>query len=339
MADGAAVKRVPLAAGGGGQATGRLLREVFAPLAAARPPLRDAALLGRTNARIAFTTDAFVVSPFIFPGGDIGKLAVCGTVNDLAVVGAHPRSLSAAFVIEEGLALTDLERVVASMQAAAEEAGVEVVAGDTKVVQRGAADGLYITTAGIGDLRDDISLGPDLVRPGDVFLVSGTIADHGMAVMAARAGMRLDPPIESDCASLAELVHGLLDCVGAAARCLRDPTRGGIAAVLNEVARDSRVAIRVDEPAIPMSPTVRSACELLGLDPTHVASEGRVVVAVAPGAADEALAAMRAHRLGREAAIIGEAIEASSGAVRLRTGFGRDRILDMPSGELLPRIC
>ena len=289
--------------------------------------------------RLAFTTDSYVVSPLFFPGGDIGKLAVCGTINDLAMSGATPLYLSAGFILEEGLPLADLERVVASMAATAQAAGVQIVAGDTKVVDRGKADKLFINTAGIGLVPAGVELGGDRARPGDVIILSGTIGDHGMTIMSQREGLRFTSPLESDCAPLHGLVAAMLEVAPQAIHCLRDPTRGGLTTTLNEVAGKSGVGIEIEEHAIPVRDAVRAACELLGLDPLYVANEGKLVAFVAPEAADVLLARMRAHEHGREAAIIGRVTAEHAGRVVLRTALGARRILDMLVGEQLPRIC
>ena len=294
---------------------------------------------GGQNARLAFTTDSYVVSPLFFPGGDIGKLAVCGTVNDLSMSGARPLWLSAGFIIEEGLPLADLERVAASMAATAEQAGVQIVTGDTKVVDRGSADRLFINTAGVGLLRPGVEIGGDRARPGDAVLLSGTIGDHGMTIMTHREGLRFDSPLASDCAPLNGLVAVLLAAVPGMVHCLRDPTRGGLATTLNELAGRSRAGIAIDETAVPVSEAVRAACELLGLDPLYVANEGKLVAIVAPEAAEAALAALRAHEYGRQAAIVGQVTGTHLGRVVLRTALGARRVVDMLTGEQLPRIC
>ena len=328
-----------LAHGAGGGKSAELVREVFlAHFAnATLAQLGDAAVL-EASGRLAFTTDAFVVSPLFFPGGDIGKLAVCGTVNDLAAMGATPVALSAAFILEEGLEIDVLRRVVESMARAAKEAGVPIVAGDTKVVPRGSADKIFITTSGIGLLPDRPLPAPERAAAGDAVLVTGTLADHGMAVMIRREGLDFTAEICSDCAPLAGLVAALLDAVPDV-HCLRDPTRGGLAAVLNELAASSGVCIEIDEECIPVSPDVRVACELLGIDPLHVANEGKMVVILPAENADAALAALRNHPFGCNAAIIGRVQSAPAARVHLRTSLGTLRILDVPAGDLLPRIC
>jgi hydrogenase expression/formation protein HypE len=332
--------RITLAHGAGGKATHNLIQAVF--LEAFRnpvlEPMPDAATLSVLGGRLAFTTDSFVVSPLFFPGGDIGELAVNGTVNDLAMAGARPLSLSAAFILEEGFPTDDLRRVVASMAAASARAGVQVVTGDTKVVQRGKGDGCYITTAGVGVLERDVSLSPAAARPGDVVLVSGPIGDHGVTVMLARGELDIAADVVSDTAPLHELSAALLD-VAPDTRVLRDATRGGVATILNEVATASRVAVVVDEDAVPVRDEVRGAAELLGIDPLYVACEGRLVAVVPGERADAALAALRSHDLGAGATLIGRVADDPPGLVLLRTGFGGTRIVDMLVGDPLPRIC
>jgi hydrogenase expression/formation protein HypE len=290
--------------------------------------------------RIAFSTDSYVVSPLVFPGGDIGKLAVCGTVNDLSMSGARPLWLSAGFIIEEGLPMSELEPIVASMAATARDAGVQIVTGDTKVVDRGSADKLFINTAGVGTVSPGVTIAGDQARPGDAILLNGTIGDHGMTIMTQREGLQFASPLESDCASLNGLVADLLAALPAGAiRCLRDPTRGGLATALNELAARSHVGVEIDEAALPVRKPVRAACELLGLDPLYVANEGKLVAIVAQEAADAALATLRAHRYGREATTVGRVTEAHAGRVALRTTLGARRVVDMLAGEQLPRIC
>jgi hydrogenase expression/formation protein HypE len=292
------------------------------------------------NPRLAFTTDSYVVSPLFFPGGDIGRLAVCGTVNDLSMSGARPLWLSAGFIVEEGLPLADLERVVASMAATAEHAGVQIVTGDTKVVDRGSADRLFINTAGVGLLEPGIEIGGDRARPGDVVLLSGTIGDHGMTIMTQREGLQFDSPLASDCAPLNGLVAALLAAVPpGTVHCLRDPTRGGLATTLNELAGRSKAGIEIEETAVPVGEAVRAACELLGLDPLYVANEGKLVAIVAPEAAEAALTVLCGHEHGRQAAIIGQVTGTHPGRVVLRTSLGARRVVDMLTGEQLPRIC
>jgi hydrogenase expression/formation protein HypE len=331
---------VTLAHGAGGKASAALIDHVFLQRFGGPPgPANDAAVCTLpTGERVAFSTDAHVVHPRRFPGGSIGHLAVHGTVNDLAVQGARPLWLSAAFVIEEGFAVAELEELAADMAEAAAAAGVTIVTGDTKVVGRGAADGVFITTAGVGVVPAGRNLGPERVRPGDRVVVSGTIGDHGMAVLIARGDLALEADIRSDTASVA----GLVDDVLAAApgvRWLRDPTRGGVATVANELAHDTGLGVVLDEAALPVRPIVTGACDLLGIDPLYVANEGKVVAVVDPADADAALAAMRAHPLGADAALIGEIVAEPEGIVVLRTTFGSTRIVDMLVGDPLPRIC
>jgi hydrogenase expression/formation protein HypE len=334
-------KLITLAHGAGGKATQSLIEAIF--LNAFRnpllEPLEDAATLTAGNARLAFTTDSYVVSPLFFPGGDIGDLAVNGTVNDLAVSGARPAHLSAGFILEEGFPVEDLRRIVDSMAAAATAAGISIVTGDTKVVQRGKGDGCYINTAGVGLLTGDLTLGVATARPGDAVIVSGPVGDHGITVMLARGELDIEADLVSDTAPVHDLVRGLLDAVGPDVRAMRDATRGGVATILNEVATAAGVAVAVDEEAVPVRAEVRGACELLGIDPLYVACEGRIVVIVDPGAADAAVAALRAHPLGAEATVVGHVAEDPPGLVLLKTGFGGTRIIDLLVGDPLPRIC
>jgi hydrogenase expression/formation protein HypE len=330
---------VTLAHGAGGKASRALVEGLFLP-ELGNPlldALGDAAVLELGGARLAFTTDSYVVKPLVFPGGDIGELAVNGTVNDLAVSGAIPRFLSAGFVIEEGFPVEDLRRIVASMARAAQAASVVIAAGDTKVVERGNADGLYVTTAGIGIVPGAAELGPERVRPGDRVLVSGTLGDHGMAVLIARGDLDLEVDLESDTAPVHELAAALLELGGV--RWMRDPTRGGLATALNELAEQSGLAIALDEASLPLRPEVVGACEILGIDPLYVANEGKLAAVVAPDRADQALAVLRLHPLGAEAAIVGEVRAEPAGMVLLDTAFGGSRIVDMLVGDPLPRIC
>ena len=335
-----AATTIQLAHGGGGRAAHDLVSSVFlrafAASRAAAP--HDSSIVSVGGERIAFTTDAFVVSPRAFPGGDIGKLAVCGTINDLAMVGATAVSLGAAFILEEGLTFDELDRVVGSMRETAAACGVSVVTGDTKVVDRGKADGLYITTSGIGRVAPGMDLRPERVRAGDAVLVSGDVGRHGMAILTAREGLEFNPPLVSDCAPLSDLVAKLLGC-GADLHCLRDPTRGGLAAVLNEIAAASRLRIAIEEAGVPVDRAVASACEVLGIDPFYVACEGRLVAFVAPADADRALETLRRHPLGAGAARIGTVQAAPAGEVVVLTAFGGERLLDLPFGDPLPRIC
>jgi hydrogenase expression/formation protein HypE len=300
--------------------------------------LDDQAIIEIGGARLAFTTDSFVVRPLFFPGGDIGSLAVHGTVNDLAMGGATPLYLSAAFIIEEGFPMESLRRIAASMGRAAAEAGVSIVTGDTKVVERGKGDGVFINTSGIGRVAGGIELSSNSARPGDLVILSGTIGDHGMAIMSSREGLEFETTIASDSASLHQLVAEMLRA-SRGIRCLRDPTRGGLSSTLNEIAAQSHVSIEVEERRIPVREEVRAACELLGLDPLYVANEGKLVAIVAPEGAEDVLAAMRRHPLGKCAAIIGEVAQTHVGLVTSRTAFGSRRILDQLPGEQLPRIC
>lgn len=332
---------VTLAHGAGGKASAALVDAVFVEAfhGGDHGPLADAATLTLpTGERLAFTTDSFVVQPRRFPGGSIGHLAVHGTVNDLAVSGATSAWLSAAFVIEEGFPVAELREIAADMAEAAAAAGVRLVTGDTKVVGKGAADGLYITTAGVGVIPNGRHLGPELVRAGDVVLLSGTMADHGMAVMLARGDLKLDADIRSDTAALGELVEALLTAAPST-RWMRDPTRGGVATVCNELARDTNLGVVLDETLLPIAPAVVGACDLLGIDPLYVANEGKLVAVVAPHEADAALAAMRSIPIGAQAARIGEIVAEPEAIVVLLTSFGGTRIVDMLVGDPLPRIC
>jgi hydrogenase expression/formation protein HypE len=334
-------EHVTLSHGAGGRSSHILTETVFLrafdnPLLA---PLADHALLPATGHPLALTTDSYVVTPRFFPGGDIGELAINGTVNDLAMAGARPLYVAAGFVIEEGLPTAELERVTASMAAAARRCGVVVATGDTKVVERGKADGLYITTTGVGVIEHDVALAAGAIRAGDRVLVSGTIGDHGMAIMIARGGMELEVDLASDTAPLHELAAGLLAAAGAGVRCLRDPTRGGVATVLNELAMAAEVSIVIDEPAVPVRGEVTGACEILGIDPLYVANEGKLIAIVAPEAEAAALEALRAHPLGADAAVIGAVRADPPGMVLLDTAFGGSRVVDMLAGDPLPRIC
>jgi hydrogenase expression/formation protein HypE len=332
--------RIVLGHGSGGRLSADLLREVFLPLFSnpVLDRLDDQAILQIGGSRIAFTTDSFVVKPLFFPGGDIGSLAVHGTINDLAMGGARPMFLSAGFVLEEGLSMDVLRRVVASMAEAAAEAGVAIVTGDTKVVEKGKGDGLYVNTAGIGLVPDGLTLSSNFARPGDRVLLSGSIGDHGIAVMALREGLEFETEIISDSAPLHHLVDVML-AASNAIRCLRDPTRGGLASALNEIAAQSRVSIQLTESRIPVRDDVKGACEMLGLDPLYVANEGKLLAIVAPEAAEAVLSAMREHTRGREAEEIGIVGDGSPGLVTMRTAFGSTRVVDTLAGDQLPRIC
>ena len=336
--------QILLGHGSGGLLTAELIQRIFLPGFAndVLGALEDQATVivgtGATAARVAFTTDAFVVRPLFFPGGDIGKLAVHGTVNDLAVGGARPLFLSAAFILEEGLPLGDLERIVASMRAACAEAGVALVTGDTKVVDRGKGDGVFITTSGIGLVPEGRALSIHAARPGDRILVSGTLGDHGIAIMSVREGLEFETVLESDTAPLNGLAEAILAACPAT-RCMRDPTRGGLSGTLNELASASRVGVDLDEAAVPLRAEVRGACELLGLDPLYVANEGKLVAVVPPDDAGHALEAMRAHPLGKDAAIVGTVVADHPGMVILRSRVGGRRVVTLLTGEQLPRIC
>jgi hydrogenase expression/formation protein HypE len=333
-------ERITMSHGAGGKATRTLVEAVFVDAFSnvLLEPLEDAAQLHVNGSRVALTTDSYVVSPLFFPGGDIGDLAVNGTVNDLAVSGATPLYLSAGFILEEGFPVADLTRIVASMKAAAETAGVQVVTGDTKVVQKGKADGCYINTAGIGVIEHEVSLGVANAQPGDVILVSGPIGEHGVTIMLARGELDIEADLTSDTAPLNGLIADLLSAT-TGVRALRDATRGGVATILNEVATSAGVGVRVNEDAIQVSTVVRGASELLGIDPMYVACEGRLVAVVAPDQAATALAALRAHPLGAQAAVIGEVTAEPPGTVLLKTAFGGTRIVDLLVGDPLPRIC
>ena len=332
--------RILLGHGGGGQLSSQLLESVFLP-AFGNPildRLGDQAILELPGGRVAFTTDSYVVTPTFFPGGDIGRLAVCGTVNDLAVGGARPLYIAAAFILEEGLAIAELRRVVESMRSAALEAGVSIVTGDTKVVGKGSGDKVYITTSGIGIVPAGVNISADRARPGDAVILSGTIGDHGLAIIAARQDLGLEGTLVSDTAPLNGLVARML-VAGGEVHALRDPTRGGLAATLCEIARASRVGVEIDEGRIPLREDVKGACEILGLDPLVVANEGKLVAFVGERDAAAVLDAMRAHPLGRDAVRIGTVTAEHPNLVVLRTGIGGTRVLDPPHGELLPRIC
>ncbi|MDZ7619836.1 MAG: hydrogenase expression/formation protein HypE [Patescibacteria group bacterium] len=332
---------VQMAHGGGGRLMQELIEGLFLPGFApgGKPAVpHDSALLDVGPERLAFTTDSFVVHPLFFPGGDIGTLAVCGTVNDLAMAGAKPLCLSAGFILEEGLPLDTLRRVVESMRRTADEAGVRIVTGDTKVVDRGRGDGIYINTAGIGLVGPRTDIHPRRVVPGDAILVSGDLGRHGVAVMSVREGLEFAGAPESDCAPLNGLVEDML-AAGAELHCLRDLTRGGLAAALNEIARHAGVGIELDEAAVPVCDGVRGACELLGLDPLYVANEGRLVAFCPAEAAEEMLHLMHAHRRAENPAIVGQVTGCHPGIVELRSPFGGGRILDLLSGEQMPRIC
>ena len=328
-----------LAHGSGGKLSHELVEKRILPFLAnpALNKLDDSAVF-EASGRLAFTTDSYVVNPIFFPGGDIGRLAVCGTVNDLAMSGARPLYLSLSAIIEEGFLLSELEQIMQSISKAAEEAEVSIIAGDTKVVNRGHADKLFITTSGVGSIAPGVDISGANAKAGDKVLLSGTIGDHGIAVMSQREGLRFSMALESDCAPLNQLVSQMLE-VSSRIRCLRDPTRGGLATTLNELARQSKVGIVVEEVEIPVKAEVKAVCELLGLDPIYAANEGKLVAVVDPGDAEKILAQMRKNNYGREATIIGEVTGEHPGKVIMRTKLGPSRIVDMLSGELLPRIC
>ncbi|MFC1958185.1 hydrogenase expression/formation protein HypE [Chloroflexota bacterium] len=331
--------KILLAHGSGGKLSHDLIEKNFIPLFknALLDKLDDAAVF-ELNGQLAFTTDSYVVSPIFFPGGDIGRLAVCGTVNDLSMSGARPLYLSIALVIEEGFPLADLKKVMTSVGSTAEEAGVKIVTGDTKVVNRGGADKLFINTAGIGIIPQGVDISGSKASPGDKVILSGTIGDHGIAVMTQREGLQFSVPVETDCAPLNGLVAEMLEA-SSRIRCLRDPTRGGLSSTLNELAKQSGVGIRIEEGEIPVQDAVRAACELLGFDPLYVANEGKLVAVVPETDAEKVLAKMRHNQNGTQAAIIGEVIAEHPGRVVMTTRLGASRIVDMLVGELLPRIC
>jgi hydrogenase expression/formation protein HypE len=336
-------ERIVMGHGSGGRMSHDLVSRLFVP-AFDNPTLNagdDAGVVQPTpGTRLAISTDAHVVWPLFFPGGDIGRLAVCGTVNDVAMLGATPLYLSAGFVLEEGLEIGLLQQVVASMQAAAVEAGVSIITGDTKVVQKGKADGMYITTTGVGVIPEGVAISGANARPGDVVILSGTIGDHGIAVLGARGELGFETDLQSDVAPLNHLVAAMLAAApGAAIHVLRDPTRGGLATTLNEIARQSQVGITIHENKIPVHPAVAGACEMLGFDPLYVANEGKLVAIVAPEAAEAILQAMRATAYGSEAVLIGEISPAPAGRVLMKTSIGTTRVVDVLAGEMLPRIC
>lgn len=342
MSAGVRDERVTLAHGGGGKAMGDLIEDVFTsvfqPASMEDQARLSNAALAAPGARLALTTDSFVVTPVEFPGGDIGKIAVCGAVNDLAVGGAKPLWLSAAFIIEEGCEIALLRRIVASMSVEAEMAGVTIVTGDTKVVGRGAADKVYVTTTGVGVIAPGVDLAATRIQPGDVAIVSGVLGDHGAAILAARGDMALSSDLQSDCQGLGHLMEAVL-AAAPGVRAARDATRGGLASALNEMADAAGVSIEIDETALPLRPEVKGMCEILGLDPLYLANEGTLVLFVPADEAETALAAMRATKAGCDAVVIGRAGDAEPGRVTMRTAFGGSRIVDRLVGEQLPRIC
>ena len=332
---------IVLAHGGGGRLSRQLVQSVFLP-AYGSPELatlHDGAVLERPAGRIAFSTDSYVIDPPFFPGGDIGSLAVHGTVNDLAMCGAIPAALSASFILEEGFPMEDLWRIALSMRAAADAAGVRIVTGDTKVVDRGKGDGIFINTAGIGSIPDGVAIAPSRIRPGDAVLVSGCIATHGIAIMSLREGLEFETRLASDTAPLNRMTRALLEELGPDVHVLRDPTRGGVASALNELAESGGAGIRIDESSIPLQEEVRGACEILGLDPLYVANEGKLIAIVAPDRTGDALGILRADPLGREAAVIGEVVAEHPGRVFARSRIGGLRVVELLTGEQLPRIC
>lgn len=333
-------KDIVLAHGSGGKLSQRLVQQVVMPAFRNEflSPLHDGAILSLNGTRVAFSTDSFVVSPLFFPGGDIGKLAVNGTVNDLAMCGAQPQHLSVGFIIEEGLPMADFQRVVRSMSEAALAAGVTLVTGDTKVVDRGKADGIFINTSGVGIIPEGVNIHPTRARPGDKIIVSGLIAIHGIAIMSVREGLEFETEIASDCAPLNGLVAAMAT-VCPDIHVLRDPTRGGVTSALTEIAQSANVGMLLDEASIPIDEAVKGACEILGLDPLYVANEGKLLAIVGAADAPAVLAAMRAHPLGSDAAIIGEVTADPTGIVLMKTRIGGTRVVDMLTGEQLPRIC
>jgi len=334
-------EQIVMGHGAGGRMSQRLIQKAFLPVFQ-NPALQagnDAALVDAgLRQQLSISTDSHVVWPLFFPGGDIGRLAVCGTVNDVAMLGARPLYLTAGFILEEGLDMATLQRVVASMQTAAQEAGVQIVAGDTKVVQRGKADGLYITTAGVGVVREGLNIGGARAQLGDVVILSGSIGDHGIAVLGARGELGFESDIQSDVAPLNHLIEAMLN-VSDKIHVLRDPTRGGLATTLNEIAVQSGVGIRLDEQRIPVQPAVSAACEMLGFDPLYIANEGKLVAVVAQEDAEAVLKLMRETRYGEGAVVAGEVIAEPPGRVLLKTALGSTRVVDVLAGEMLPRIC
>ncbi len=331
---------IQMAHGAGGRMSADLIERVFMPVFgnATLEKLEDQATLAFGREKLAFSTDSFVVSPIFFPGGTIGELAVNGTVNDLAMSGAEPKVLSVGFIIEEGLPIADLHEILLSMRRACDKAGVQIVTGDTKVVNKGHCDKIFINTSGIGVIPENVHISAHRIQPGDKIILSGTIADHGMAIMSVREGLSFESVIQSDTAALNHLVRDMLR-VSTEIHAMRDPTRGGLATTLNELAQASHVGVQILEERIPLREEVKAACEILGIDPLYVANEGKLVAFVAPEVADAMLEAMRQNPLGKDAAIIGEAVEAHAGKVTMQNIYGMERIIDMPVGEQLPRIC
>jgi hydrogenase expression/formation protein HypE len=330
--------KILLAHGSGGKLMHDLIESFMPELANPILERMDDSAVFDLSGRLAFTTDSYTVNPIFFPGGDIGRLAVCGTVNDIAMSGAKPLYLSLAFIIEEGLAVRDLKKIVKSIAKAAEEADVKIVTGDTKVVNQGSADRIFINTAGVGIVPEGVDISAANAKPGDKIIISGDIGDHGIAVMSQREGLKFRTPVPSDCAPLNGLVADML-AASANIHCLRDPTRGGLATTLNDFAGQSKVGIRIEESNIPVNKAVLAACELLGLDPFYIANEGKLVAVVAAEDAEPVLAAMKRNRYGSEATVIGEVVKEHPGQVVMKTSLGASRIIDVPVGELLPRIC
>jgi hydrogenase expression/formation protein HypE len=330
--------KILLAHGSGGKLMHDLIQSFMPELSNPILDKLDDSAVFEVSGRMAFTTDSYTVNPIFFPGGDIGRLAVCGTVNDLAMSGARPLYLSLAFIIEEGLPVAELKRVIASIKKAAVEAGVKIVTGDTKVVNKGSADKLFINTAGVGTVPEGVDISAANAKPGDKIILSGNIGDHGIAVLSQREGLKFHTPVPSDCAPLNRLVADML-AASTNIHCLRDPTRGGLATTLNDFARQSSVGIRIDEVKIPVDKAVLAACELLGFDPLHIANEGKLAAAIAPKDTGSVLDSMRRNKYGSQAAIIGEVVKDHPGQVVMQTSLGATRIIDMPVGELLPRIC
>lgn len=335
-----AEERILMAHGSGGKLSHELITQCFVGKLDNQwlSRMDDAAVIDNVDKQLAFTTDSYVVTPLFFPGGDIGKLAVCGTVNDLAVSGAVPQYLSLSFILEEGLLVADLEKAIESIRSAAQEANVNIVTGDTKVVPHGKADGMFINTSGIGRILPGVNISGANVSPGDVIIISGSIGDHGMTIMAQREGLRFDGDLASDCAPLNELIASMLD-VCPQMHCMRDPTRGGVATTLNEIAAQSGVGMVINDKSIPVRPSVRALCEMLGLDPLYVANEGKLLAFAPAEFSERLLRVMHEHKYGRDAAIIGMVTADNLGQVTLRTELGTSRILAMLSGDILPRIC
>jgi hydrogenase expression/formation protein HypE len=332
------MERILLGHGSGGKLMYQLIREHFVPKFGLKTLNDSAVLEGLNKGRVALTTDSYVVSPIFFPGGNIGELAVYGTVNDLSMVGAEPLYLTSGLILEEGFPLGDLKKILASMSDAAEKAGVEIVCGDTKVVNKGKADGIFINTSGVGIIQKGVDISPLMVRPSDKVILSGPIGNHGVSIIGERNGLTFNPPVLSDTAPLNGLVSDMLKRTKKI-HAMRDPTRGGLATTLKEIAVDSGLCVFIEEESIPVPPGVRGACELLGLDPLYVANEGILIAIVSPDIAESLVKTMRKHPLGKESRIIGEVKESPSGMVLLRTSIGGTRIVDMLSGDQLPRIC